>query len=129
MDVVFSTELFESFSCFITALFILRFFCHEFDYLLGCSIEQQEVFSSVRHYLSVKKRYTQRLLPTAGMVVLMKPSFLDHSCSLFCIQFDFMNHSLSQRLVIRFRDVGTKQQVYSLIYDRIRARGSGSTSN
>lgn len=79
--------------------------------------------------LERKKSYTQRLLPTAGMVVLMKPSFLDHSCSLFCIQFDFMNHSLSQRLVIRFRDVGTKQQVYSLIYDRIRARGSGSTSN
>lgn len=55
MDVVFSTELFESFSCFITALFILRFFCHEFDNLLGCSIEQREVLSSVRYYLSVKK--------------------------------------------------------------------------
>lgn len=129
MDVVFSTELFESFSCFITALFILRFFCHEFDYLLGCSIEQREVIFFGQILLERKKRYTQWLLPTAGMVVLMKPSFLDHSCSLFCIQFDFMNHSLSQRLVIRFRDVGTKQQVYPLIYDRIRARGSGNTSN
>lgn len=90
------------------------FFCHEFwlPFRMLHLAERSTFFG--QYHLSIKKKDTSNshFLPEVWWCWWSQASWTN-SCSLFCIQFDFRNYSLSQRLVIRFRDLSTKQQVCS----------------